>query len=104
MNQDVYLAEIVPVTEGEPAFLRLVDEYPYYIPPLSHDALISVTGTTLRVQRDAQCDLPYGSLLLRTAPGDQLAIFPAKLSYKPQLRRAPEPDQMVPCYRTVRAK
>jgi hypothetical protein len=104
MNQDVYLAEIVPATGGEPALMRLVDDYPYYLAPLSHDALTSKAGTMLRIRRDAECDLPYAKLQIRTAPGDQMAISPAKLNYKPQLSRAPEPDQMVPCYRTVKVK
>jgi hypothetical protein len=103
-NEDVYLAEFVPNAGAEPVLFRLVDQYPNFMSPLPLDVLTSKTGTMLRITRDAQCDLPYARMSLRTAPGDQRAILRTRLNYRPQLVRTPEPDEVLPCYRTVRSK
>jgi hypothetical protein len=101
-SQDLYLVEIALHTGSEPVLARLMDEPLPYQPPLSRDILTSTTGTILRVKRDEQCDLPYGKMLLRTAPGDLMAIIPVKLHYQPQLSKTPAPDEVLPCYRTMR--
>jgi hypothetical protein len=101
-NLDVYLAEIVTQKESEPVLIRLIDEYRNLDPPLSVDALTSTTGTTLRIRRDALCDMPYGAMQLRTAPGDPMAILHERLGFQPQMSWQPESTAILPCYRTVR--
>lgn len=101
-NQDIFLAELLSLRHGEPLLVRLIEEYPNGFPPLSADALTSPGGTVLRVLRDVQCDLPYASILLRTAPSDPRATLHERLGYSPQLDKTPEPDAILPCYRTVR--
>jgi hypothetical protein len=51
---------------------------------------------------DAQCDLPYRKVLPRTAPGDPMAILPESLGYQPKLEKTPQPDEVLPCYRTAK--
>jgi hypothetical protein len=102
LNLDVYLAEIATEKGSEPVLVRLIDEYRNLDPPLSVGALTSVTGTTLRFRRDRQCDMPYAQMQLRTAPGDPMAILHKRLVYQPQLPKTPEPNEMMPCYRTMR--
>jgi hypothetical protein len=104
MNEDVYLAEIATQPDSDAKLVRLVDEYLNYRPALLAESLTSKEGTTLRITRDTRCDLPYSRMLLRTAPGDPMAVIPVKLSYKPQLLRTPEPDEILPCYRTARTQ
>jgi hypothetical protein len=101
-NDDTYLAELTFTHKEGPVLVRLVDSYPNETPPLSRTTLISELGTTLKVRRDTDCDRPYGELILRTAPDDPMAILPEKLGYRPQLQRTPQPNEMLPCYRTVR--
>jgi hypothetical protein len=101
-NQDIFLAELLSSRHGEPLLVRLIDEYPNTYPSLSADVLASQTGTALRVKRDSQCDSSYASMLLRTAPNDPRAILHERLGYTPQLAKTPEPDAILPCYRTVR--
>ncbi len=101
-NLDVYLAEIVPQKGSEPMLARLIDEYRNLDPPLSVDALTSATGTILRVKRDRQCDMPYGQMQLRTTPGNSMTILHERLGYQPQLPKTPEPNEVLPCFRTVR--
>ena len=101
-NQDTYLAELVPSESNQHLLIRLVDEYLNASPSISTDALTSGTGVALRVRRDSHCDLPYADILLRTRPGDPLAILPERLGYVPQLDSSPDPSRVIPCYRTVR--
>jgi hypothetical protein len=101
-NQDTYLAEIVPQSGADPVLARLIDEFLTYQSPISVEALTVPDGTILRIRRDTQCDLPYGQIPLRTAPGDPMAIVRAKLHYQPHLVRTPTQDEVLPCYRTVR--
>jgi len=100
-NEDVYLAEIA-VSVGDKTLVRLIDKYPNLRSPLSTDSLTSTSGTILLLRRDTQCDMPFGKIQLRTAPGDRMAILPVKLKYQPQLLKNPEPNEILPCYRTVR--
>ena len=101
-NQDTYLAEFIPSSGDEQVLVRLVDEYLNAALPISYDDLTSNTGAILRVRRDSRCDLPYGDILLRTRPGDPMAILPEKLGYIPKLDGVPDPRKIIPCYRTVR--
>lgn len=101
-NKDIYLAQILLPKENEATLVRLVDAYPNEFPPLSREVQISQSGTFLRVERDSECDLPFGQMLLRTAPGDPMAILPTRLDYRPQLPKTPAPNDVLPCYRTLR--
>jgi hypothetical protein len=101
-NEDAFLVEFEPVHNGELQLVRLLDEYPNPYPPLPAEILKSQSGTILRVRRDLQCDRPFGEILLRTAPGDPMAILPERLTYQPQMDRIPDAQKLVPCYRTVR--
>lgn len=102
LNLDVYLAEIVPIKGSDPVLVRLIDEYRDLDPPLSVATLTSPTGTTLQVRRDQQCDMPYGRIPLRTAPGDPMAILHERLGYQPQLSKTPDSHEVLPCYRVIR--
>jgi hypothetical protein len=84
-NEDIFLAELQPARSGELQLVRLIDEYPNYYAPLPVAVLTSQNGTALKVKRDAQCDLPFGRVLLRTAPGDLMAILPERLGYQPPM-------------------
>lgn len=101
-NEDTYLAQVFTARGNESHLIRLVDAYPNETPPLPLATLTSDSGTRLRIQRDPQCDRLYGEMLLRTAPGDPMAILLERLEYHPQLSWTPQPGTNVPCYRTVR--
>ena len=101
-NEDTYLAELNLRSESESILVRLIDEYPNLLPPISYPALTSATGTKLRVRRDSQCDTVYGRMLLRAKPGDLTAILPERLVYHPVLERRVTSDALLLCYRTVR--
>lgn len=100
-NEDTYLAQLLLPRQNETVLVRLVDAYPNEWPPLSHAILMSDTGTFLAVKRDAECDQPFGEILLRTAPGDLMAILPVRLSYRPPLKQTPALETMLPCYRIL---
>jgi hypothetical protein len=99
-NEDAYLAELEFPKGNEQVLVRLIDEYPSA--PLSEEVLRSNTGTNFIVKRDAGCDRPFGQILLRTAPGDPMAVLPERLSYRPLLERTPAPGTILPCYRVLR--
>ena len=101
-NEDTYLAQLVLPKENEAVLVRLVDTYPNEWPPLPREVLTSDAGTILPVKRDAECDRPFGEILLRAAPGDLIAILPERLDYRPPLEFTPANATIVPCYRTVR--
>jgi len=102
LNQDIYLAELISKTGGSDQLIRIVDEYPQFAPPLPRPALIADNGTVLRIKRDDSCNVSYGSMHLRTAPGEPMAILYEHLVYQPPLRRTPELQELLPCYRIVR--
>lgn len=81
-NEDTYLAQLLFPKQNETILVRLVDSYPNEWPPISHEMLASEKGS-LRVRPDSGCDLPFGRIMLRTPPGDPLAICPERLSYVP---------------------
>jgi hypothetical protein len=101
-SQDVYLVEVTPRGPGETILARLVDEYPPYRVMLSPEILTSSEGSTLKIRRDKNCDTAFGLMLLRTAPGDPIAILPERLGFEPRLSTPVEPNAVLPCYRTVR--
>lgn len=101
-NEDVYFAQVFTRHGDEPYLIRLVDAYPNEAPTLSFAVLISDAGMLLRIRRDQQCDRAFGEMLLRTAPGDPMAILPERLGYRPPLKRTPVPETILPCYRTAR--
>jgi hypothetical protein len=101
-NEDTYLAQLQLPKDNEQVLVRLVDAYPNAFAPLSRATLRSESGTMLAVRRDQECDRPFGEILLRTAPGDPMAILPERLGYQPQLDRTPAPGTILPCYRVLR--
>ena len=101
-NEDTYLAELSADKDKERVLIRLVGAYPNEAPPISREDLTAPSGVTLRVRRDFDCDRSYRQTILRTAPGDPLAILPERLGYRPQLGWTPQPGARLPCYRTVR--
>jgi hypothetical protein len=101
-NEDTYLVKLHFHLNDELLLARLIDEYRPFDPPLSIDMLTSTVGTDLRIRRDPLCDIPYGQMQLRTAPGGPMAILHERLGYQPQLQRTPTLDESLPCYRTVR--
>jgi hypothetical protein len=84
-NEDAYLAEMKRPKKNERILVRLMDAYPNRFAPLSRAVLQSPSGTVLIVKRDIECDRPFGQILLRTAPGDPMAILPERMSYTPAM-------------------
>lgn len=101
-NEDTYLAELTLAPQEVPLLARLIDSFPSAASPLSKEVLISPKGSVLRVVRDTSCDRPYSKIILRTAPGDPMAIMREPLSYQPPMDTIPAPDTILPCYRLVR--
>jgi len=102
MNEDIYLAELIPTGRGEHLLAHLIDEYPNWFPPIPAEVLKSDSGTSFLLVRDASRDLPYAEMILRTAPGDPMAILLERLSYRPQLGTTPKSGAIPPYLRTVR--
>jgi hypothetical protein len=103
-NQDTYLAEMLPINTDPPFLIYLIDDYANEFPSISRETLVSQAGSVMRVRRDAQCDMLFRQINLRTAPGDPMAILPGRLGYQPQLDRQPNPDENIPCYRIARKR
>jgi hypothetical protein len=101
-NEDTYLAQLLLPKQNEAVLVRLVDAYANEWPPLARAALTADAGTVLSVKRDAECDRPFGEMLLRTAPGDPMAILPERLGYRPPLDRTSAAGTVLPCYRVLR--
>jgi len=101
-NQDTYLAQLYLPKRKDALLMRLKDTYPNEWAPLAREVLKSDTSTALFVQRDAECDRPFGEIVLRTAPGDPMALLPERLGYQPMLERIPTPGTILPCYQVVR--
>jgi hypothetical protein len=102
LNEDKYLVELSPSPKEPPFLAYLIDSYPSTFPPQSSEVLTSEVGTTLRLRRDATCDIAFGQIALRTAPGDLMATQFIRLTYQPKLETTPHADETMPCYRTVR--
>lgn len=101
-NEDTYLAQLLMPKQNEVILVRLVDAYPNEWPPLAREVLMSDADALLLVRRDTDCDRPYGEMILRTAPGDPLAILPERLGYQPPLGGMPTRETILPCYRVLR--
>ncbi|MGB9144547.1 MAG: hypothetical protein WCC14_01880 [Acidobacteriaceae bacterium] len=102
-DEDVYLAEVVISEKTDDGLLvRLVDDYPEYRRPISSEILQAAHFTRFRLLRDTNCDIAFTDMPLRTAPGDPMAILPVKLTYRPKLPDAVQPEEILPCYRIVR--
>ena len=99
MDEDIYLANLTFPKNGERVLARLIDEYPNYAPSIPEAALRSGAGTPFYVVRDTDCDIAFGEMPLRTAPGDPMAILPERLGYRPHLKKTPAPSEVLPCYR-----
>lgn len=102
LNEDKYLVEITRPGSGSPSLAQLVDRFQPEAAPLSLEVLTSSAGTVIRVRRGPECDIAFGKLTLRTAPGDLMATQPVRLSYRPVLRVTPRADEVIPCYRAIR--
>lgn len=101
-NHDVYLIEIDLPNESGTELARLEDIYPPYKSAL-RDAILRSSGSVrLKIKRDHSCDIAFGSMPLRTAPGNPSAILPERLGFHPYLAKAPNPKDVLPCYRTAR--
>jgi hypothetical protein len=70
-NEDSYLVDLRSTRNDEALLARLVGSYPNEAPLLSRKILTSVPGTKLLVNRDTECDRPFGEMLLRTPPAIQ---------------------------------
>lgn len=101
-NQDIYLAELIGKKESGRQLGRIMDEYSPDALPLSREVLVAGQGVVLRIRRDESCDIAYGVMRMRSAPGDPMAILPGRLSYEPKLDQVPSLDAALPCYRIVR--
>jgi hypothetical protein len=101
-NQDVYLAELIGKKDSGRQLVRIVDEYSPDAPPLSREVLADEQGTGLRVQRDESCDIVFGAMHMRAAPGDPMAILPERLEYKPKLLGELDQQATLPCFRIWR--
>ena len=100
-SEDVYLVELT-MQGGEPFPARLIDGYPPYETGFTEGLLTSGSDVTGKVRRDNTCDIAFGEMPLRTAPGNPLAVLPEKLGYTPRLSRPIPSGEVLPCYRIVR--
>lgn len=104
-NVDIYLAELrLGGRPAENTLAWLIDEYPSGRSGISTDILTATDITMFRLHRDRGCDAAFGSMPLRTAPGDPMAILPEPLSFYPVLPEPTPPQSIVPCYRIVRRR
>jgi len=101
-NEDAYLAEITPRHAKEVHMVRLIDEYPNFFPSLSPETLTSQAGTAMTLKLDSSCDILFGEILLRTAPGDPMAVAQGRSTHHPDMGITPDSGILIPCYRTVR--
>lgn len=101
-NHDVYLIEIDGQDESGATLARLEDIYPPYRNALPETILKSSRWGRLKIIRDQSCDVAFGAMPLRTAPGDPIAILPKRLGFHPHMAKAPDPNDVLPCYRTAR--
>jgi hypothetical protein len=101
-NEDTYLAQLTFTPTDSPLVVCLVDSYPGPGSPLPDGLLLSTEGSIIKVRRDRNCDHPYSKMILRTAPGDPMAILPERLGYQPPLDIPPAPEAILPCYRVIR--
>lgn len=101
-NQDSYLAEFLSGKDRPSGLLQVVDEYAQWDLPISWVDLTSQSGVNLRLKRDTACDVQYGALNLRAAPGNLMAMLPVHLTYHPVLSNSVHSSDVIPCYRIAR--
>jgi hypothetical protein len=101
-NEDRYLVEITPPRSESSSLAYLIDSYPNEAPPQTVEALNSQVDSKPNVRLDFGCDIPVRALVLRTAPGDLMAVLPEQHSFQPKLDPPLRWDEIVPCYRTMR--
>ena len=100
-NQDVYLAELRAKSGGASFLAKLVDEYPGYGNPISHDLLVSGATSLVKMNRDPACDVRYVDMPLRAAAGDRITGYPAPTIFVPRLSSRVSEDLIVQCFRLV---
>lgn len=101
-NQDVYLVELKKKSRGTPFLAKLVDEYPGYGSAIPRRLLVSDGASLLKVKRSPECDVRYADMPKRAAPGDPMAIYPAPMTFVPNIQPQVAGDFIVPCFRVVR--
>jgi hypothetical protein len=103
-SEDVYLVQINLLgSGGEVASARLVDEYPPYRAAIPSAILESAAGGKLMLRRDRGCDITFGWMPMRTAPGDPTAVIAEPLEDSPPVPRQVSDNELLPYYRTVRS-
>lgn len=103
LSHDEYLVSVAIASHtDQKQVARLVDDYINFAPPIPQNVQNAANDTTFELVRDSSCDLPYLAMMLRSAPGDLIAIYPAPMHYTPVLDEAIAPSTVIPCYRTVR--
>ena len=103
LSHDEYLVSVSTHSSAEQQQVaRLVDDYINFAPPIPQNVQTSAKLVTFELVRDSTCDLPYHAMMLRSAPGDLIALYPAPTHYTPVLDEAIAPATVIPCYRTVR--
>ncbi len=100
-SEDVYLVEIHPSKNGQPYYGKLLDAYQGLGRPLPLQMVTSKSPITMKIARDSSCDVRYGNMLIRSAPGDPVALLPGKFTYESSETKSIPKDTMIPCYRTV---
>jgi len=98
----VYLV-MIRTPNGVPLLATLVDEYPSWQTHIPVMELTSAEDVSLRLRRDPGCDRERADIVIRTAPGDAMAVLPQRLGYMPQLPRSVPPGEVIPCYRVLRS-
>jgi hypothetical protein len=103
-SDDIYLVQIQSATNEQPFYAKLVDTYVPSDFPLPWRILTSETPVSMDVARDAQCDIRYEDMPIRSAPGDTATLIPQKIIYHSPETDAIQANQILPCYRTVGKK
>jgi hypothetical protein len=100
-SDDTYLVQIQSETNELPFYAKLVDTYVPSDFPLPWRILTSEIPVSMGVVRDAQCDIRYEDMPIRSAPGDSATLIPRKIIYHSPETDAIQAEQIIPCYRTA---
>lgn len=95
-NENTSLALLLSPKESKSKFVRLVEACPNEAPPFFHAVMTFNSRTALRVRCIANCDRPFGEILLRTAPGHPMVILPEQLSFQSRLDQFQNRASIVP--------
>lgn len=101
-NQDIYLVELKKESRGTPFLAKLVDEYPGYGNAIPRSLLVSDGTSRIRANRNPKCDVQYVGMPKRTPPGDRMAIYPAPMTFVPDIHPLVDPAFIVQCFRLAR--